>query len=55
VFCAVIAVIAVVPWTPARGERLEVGLDAGAAAGVRPAIDRQTGMAARRRGHGGRG
>ena len=28
VFCAVIAVIAVVPCTPARGERLEVGLDA---------------------------
>ena len=35
VFCAVIAVIAVVPCTPARGERLQVGLDAGAAAGVR--------------------
>ena len=35
VFCAVIAVIAQAPWTPQRGERLEVGLDAGAAARVR--------------------
>ena len=40
VFCAVIAVIAVMPCTPAARERLQVGLDAGAAAGVR-AGDRQ--------------
>ena len=35
VFCAVIAVIAVIPCTPTARERLQVGLDAGAAAGVR--------------------
>jgi hypothetical protein len=40
VFWAVIAVMAHVPWTPQRSERLQVGLDAGAAAGVR-AGDRQ--------------
>ena len=48
VFCAVSAVIAVMPWTPRARERLQVGLDAGAAAGVR-AGDRQHG------GHGTRG
>ena len=42
VFCAVSAVIAVMPWTPQRRERLQVGLDAGAAAGVR-AGDREDG------------
>ena len=35
VFCAVIAVMAVIPCTPTAGERLQVGLDARAAAGVR--------------------
>ena len=40
VFCTVIAVIAVIPCTPQRGEGLQVGLDARAAAGVR-AGDRQ--------------
>ena len=39
--CAVSATIALMPWQPRRGERLQVGLDAGAAAGVR-ARDRET-------------
>ena len=33
-FCTVTAVIAVMPYTPSDAERLEVGLDAGAAARV---------------------
>ena len=40
VFCTVIAVIAVAPCTPGRGEGLQVGLDARAASGVRTG-DRQ--------------
>ena len=40
VFCAVSATIALMPWQPRRGERLQVGLDPGAAAGV-GAGDRQ--------------
>ena len=54
VFCAVIAVIAVMPCTPQRGERLQVGLDAGAAAGVRAGDREHDGDAARCAGHGAR-